>query len=246
MGADNQAKDRQARKLERKQNTRKSHDRILIVSEGEKTEPNYFKEIRNKYRLNTAHVGIEPSGYGTEPMQITQYAEDLFKQGDPHKKINPKAFEQVYIVFDRDDHKTYFDALSYIEILDKKKLLNDLDEPVRFYAVASIPCFEFWLLLHFEELKHWVHRDEVYKKLKTYLPDYEKGKNDTFSATLHNLIVAKNRAKALVQYQEEDGDDKEKDKKNTQAANRYNDSEVYTHVWVLVEALETLTNKHAR
>jgi len=244
MGADNQAKNRQARKLERKQNTRKSHDRILIVSEGEKTEPNYFKEIRNKYRLKTAHIGIEPSGYGTEPMQITQYAENLFNQGDIHKKIKPKSFEQVYIVFDRDDHKTYFDALSYIETLDKKKILNDLEEPVSFFAVASIPCFEFWLLLHFEELKHWLHRDDAYKKLKTYLTDYEKGKNNTFLATQEYLAIAKIRAKSLVQYQE--GDDKEKDKKNTQAANRYNDSDAYTHVWVLVEALEVLTNKHAQ
>lgn len=243
MGADNQAKNRQARKLERKQNIRKTHDRILIVSEGEKTEPNYFKEIRNKYRLQTAHVGIEPSGYGTEPMQITQYAENLIMQGDVHKKIKPQAFEQVYIVFDRDEHRTYFDALAYIEELDKKKLLNELGEPVRFYAVASIPCFEFWLLLHFEDIKHWLHRGEVYQKLKAHLPDYEKGKNNTFSATKNNLIKAKNRAKALVQYQE--GDDKEKDKKNTQAANRYNDSEAYTHVWVLVEALEALTHKQA-
>lgn len=244
MGVDNQAKNRQSRKLERKQNTRKSHDRILIVSEGEKTEPNYFKEIRNKYRLKTAHVGIEPSGYGTEPMQITQYAENLFKQGDSHKKIKPQSFEQVYIVFDRDNHKTYFNALSYIDALDKNKILNDLGEPVRFYAIASIPCFEFWLLLHFEEVQHWLHRDDVYKKLKFYLPDYEKGKDNTFSATQAYLVIAKNRAKALVQYRE--GDDKDKDKKNTQAANRYTDNEAYTHVWVLVEALESLTNKHAQ
>ena len=238
MGADNQPKDRQARKLDRKQNTRNSYDRILIVSEGKKTEPNYFKEIRTKYRLNTAHIGIEPSGYGTEPMQITHYAEDLFVNGDTHKKIKARSFEKVYIVFDRDEHKTYFDALSYIETLDKKKLRNDLGEPVKFYAVASIPCFEFWLLLHFEDIKHWMHRDEVYKKLKVHIIDYEKGKQGTFLATNHKLLDAKNRAKDLVQYQE--GDDKEKDKKNTHSACRYNDSEPYTHVWVLIEELETL------
>ena len=47
MGRDNQPKDRQRIQLERKENQRDSYERILIVSEGTKTEPLYFKEIRS-------------------------------------------------------------------------------------------------------------------------------------------------------------------------------------------------------
>ena len=53
MGRDNSPRERQRRQLERKQNRRASYDRVLIVSEGSKTEPNYFKEIRAEFRLHS-------------------------------------------------------------------------------------------------------------------------------------------------------------------------------------------------
>ncbi len=46
MARDNSPRERQKKQLERKQGRRAGYDRILIVSEGSKTEPNYFSEIR--------------------------------------------------------------------------------------------------------------------------------------------------------------------------------------------------------
>lgn len=43
MARDTSPKERQQKQLERKQGRRASYDRILIVSEGSKTEPNYLK-----------------------------------------------------------------------------------------------------------------------------------------------------------------------------------------------------------
>ncbi|HBW5686108.1 TPA: RloB domain-containing protein, partial [Klebsiella pneumoniae] len=118
MARDNSPKQRQQRQLERKQNRRASYDRILIVSEGSKTEPNYFREIRTIYRLHTANVEVRPSELGTAPIQVVQYAKELFEKGDRHKDIQPRAFEKVCAVFDRDDHDSYFDALRLAESLD--------------------------------------------------------------------------------------------------------------------------------
>lgn len=53
MARDNSPKERQRQQLERKLARRDSYDRILIVSEGSKTEPNYFGEIRQAYRLHS-------------------------------------------------------------------------------------------------------------------------------------------------------------------------------------------------
>jgi len=61
MARDNSPKERNKRRLARKLNQRASYDRILIVSEGSKTEPLYFKEIRAAYRLHTANVEVHPS-----------------------------------------------------------------------------------------------------------------------------------------------------------------------------------------
>ena len=79
MVQDNSPKIQQRAKLERKRNRRASYDRILIVSEGSKTEPNYFREIRAAYRLHTANVQVRPSELGTEPTQVVQHARDLFE-----------------------------------------------------------------------------------------------------------------------------------------------------------------------
>lgn len=199
MARDNSPKERQRKQLERKQGRRASYDRILIVSEGSKTEPNYFKEIRAVYRLQTANVEVRPSELGTAPIQVVLYAKELFEKGDRHKNIEPRAFEQVYAVFDRDDHDSYFNALRMAESLDGK-LKNDAKQFIRFKAIASVPCFELWLLLHYEDIQAPLHRDEVMRRLRKpeNFPGYEKGAAGAFASTRERLNVAAQRAEALA------------------------------------------------
>lgn len=222
MGADYQPKERQKRDLARKTACRASYDRILIVSEGSKTEPNYFKEIRSAYRLQTANVEVQPSELGTEPIQVVQFTKDLFENGHPHKQIQPRAFEQVYAVFDRDDHRTYFDALKLAESLDRK-LRNDNRQPVRFKAIASVPSFELWLLLHYEDIQAPLHRDEVMRRLKRHIPGYEKGECGAFNRTRDTLPTATERAQRLAA-----------------RFTAYTDPEPYTAIGELVTRLTTL------
>lgn len=197
MARDNAPKERQRKQLERKQGRRASYDRILIVSEGSKTEPNYFREIRAAHRLHTANVEVQPSELGTKPIQVVQHAKELFENGDQHKQIQPRAFEQVYAVFDRDDHGSYFDALRLAKSLDGN-LRNDNKQPVRFKAIASVPSFELWLLLHYEDIQAPIHRDEVMRRLKQHIPGYDKGAGGAFAATRGRLAVATQRAQALA------------------------------------------------
>lgn len=197
MARDNSPKERQQKQLERKQGRRACYDRILIVSEGSKTEPNYFREIRAAYRLHTANVEVQPSELGTAPIQVVLYAQQLFESGDRHKNIQRRAFEKVYAVFDRDDHDSYFDALRLAESLDGK-LRNDAKQPVVFQAVASVPSFELWLLLHYEDIQAPLHRDEVMRRLKQHIPGYEKGAGKAFATTSEHLAIATQRAERLA------------------------------------------------
>ena len=197
MGRDNAPRERQRRQLERKLTARASYDRILIVSEGSKTEPNYFTEIRKAYRLHTANVAVRPSELGTAPIQVVQYAKALFEKGDRHRGIQARAFEQVFAVFDRDDHLSYSDALDLAKSLDGK-LKNDARQAIRFRAIASVPSFELWLLLHYEDVCSPLHRDEVVRRLRRYIPGYEKGASNAFAITRDVLSVATQRAEALA------------------------------------------------
>lgn len=222
MGRDNSPKERQKKQLERKLGRRASYDRILIVSEGSKTEPNYFSEIRAAYRLHTANVEVQPSKLGTAPIQVVRYARELFENGDRSKNIQRRAFEQVYAVFDRDDHLSYFDALKLAEAL-VGKFRNDAKQPVVFKAVPSRPSFELWLLLHYENIQAPLHRDEVMRRLKQYIPDYEKGAGRAFAITREHLALATQRAEQLA-------------KRFT----AYDDPEPFTAIAALVTLLTTL------
>ena len=225
MGQDNQPKERQkARDLHRKAAKRQPFDRLLIVCEGEKTEPLYLDEIRRACRLATAHVQVWPSANGTEPLQVVDYAERLFLEGDRAKAIEQRAFDRVIAVFDRDDHATYHQALGKLKALNLAHE-NDGREPVPFQAVASVPCFELWLLLHFEDMLAPVHRNEVYARLRTHLPGYDKGQGGHFGATRHRLDAATARATVRATL-----------------TTAYDGREPYTDMHTLVSLLMTLRN----
>lgn len=198
MARDNSPKERQKKQLERKKGQRASYDRILIVSEGSKSEPNYFREIRAVYRLHTANVVVRPSELGTEPIQVVEHAKVLFEKGDPHKNIQSRAFEKVYAIFDRDDHGSYYDALARATSLNGK-LKNDARQPIRFQAIASVPSFELWLLLHYEDIQAPLPRDEVLRRLKRHISGYNKGLNNVFAITHEHLPIATQRAEALAE-----------------------------------------------
>ena len=222
MVRDNSPKIRQIKHLERKQGRRANYDRILIVSEGSKTEPNYFEEIRSTLRLHTANVVVRPGELGTAPIQVVQYAKQLFLEGDRHRNIQRLAFEQVFAVFDRDDHKSYSNALNAAELLDGT-LKNDNRQLIRFQAIPSVPSFELWLLLHFENIQSPIDRHEVLRRLKKHIPKYEKGCKGTFKMTREHLELAFSRAEKLGE-------------RNS----AYTDPEPYTAIGNLVQLLTGL------
>lgn len=222
MGKDNQPKIRQAEQLARKAGRRAGYDRILIVSEGSKTEPLYLNEIRAEYRLSTTNVQVQPSQFGTTPLQVVEYAEHLFVNGDDAKNIQPHAFEKVFAVIDRDDHTTYHNALAKAAARNRK-LRSDLNQAVRFEAIASVPCFELWLLLHFEDVLAPLHRTEVYQRLSQFLPGYDKGQEGHFAQTRQHLDVATQRAVQLVAQ-----------------SSAYHGTDPYTDIHHLVALLTTL------
>jgi hypothetical protein len=189
LARDNHPRQRQARQLERKKPQRPAYDRILIVTEGEKTEVNYFEEIRRFYRLSSAHIRVCNSPYGTTPLQVVEYARDRCRE--------TCEWERVFCVIDRDEHQGYAEALNLAQALDGRER-NDLGQPIGFSAIPSNPCFELWLLLHFQANEAYIHRNEVLRSLRDrYLRGYEKGRGGMFEATMQHLERAYANAERL-------------------------------------------------
>jgi hypothetical protein len=198
MGKDGQPKHRQAaRELLRRKAQRQPAERLLIVCEGSKTEPLYLGEIRQQLRLPSANVQVQPAAHGTEPLRVVEYAEHLFTEGQRALGIHARSFDRVVAVFDRDEHHTYHAALQRVAALNGR-LENDEKVNVPFEAVVSVPCFELWLLLHFEDVFAPLHRDEAVARLRAHLAGYAKGQGSHWGATCARLDAATQRAAALV------------------------------------------------
>jgi hypothetical protein len=189
MGRDNQPKDRQKVRLERKIGKRMPYDRLLVVCEGTQTEPNYFNEIRRLYKLSSANIVVLPSKDGTQPQKVVNYAYECCQKNN--------KWEKVFCVFDRDDHPNFENAIKSAAAKNEQ-LTNDQGEKIQFYAIPSVPCFELWLYLHFSEITSEVSRFDLLRRLKEYMPAYEKSAEGHFAQTKANLTAAYENAERLA------------------------------------------------
>ncbi len=112
-------------------------DRALIVTEGSKTEPRYFKRLIQELGLSAARVNIAGQG-GSAPISVVRCAEKLLKR-DPD-------FEHVFLVFDRDRHATYHDAINQARRLRPNKNKAPGNQSIE--AIPSVPCFEIRYRFH--------------------------------------------------------------------------------------------------
>jgi len=128
--------------LNRRGPRREPYDRVLIVCEGSKTEPNYLREMISHHQLSSANVQITGDG-GSAPSSVVEYAIELFEK-DPD-------YNSIFCVFDRDEHASYDAAVQRVRdsILIRRQGRRRLGV-ARFEAITSVPCFEYWILLHFQ------------------------------------------------------------------------------------------------
>ncbi|MGD0519029.1 MAG: RloB family protein [Thermoguttaceae bacterium] len=155
------ARDRQRRKG-RKPPFRDPKPCILIVSEGDVTEPEYFwgfvKDCRNPrvdIRVADEH-GVPKTLVGVAKKYKREAEEKASREEDENL-----AYDSVWCVFDIDDHAHVGEA---------KEMARDNGIEL----AISNPCFELWLLLHFRDNPGMQHRDKIEKNLKDYVPKYDK------------------------------------------------------------------------
>lgn len=117
---------------------RQERDKVLIVTEGKKTEPDYFRRLISELCLTTAKVKITGDG-GSAPISVVELAEGILELDDD--------YEQIYLVFDRDRHASYDDAIARTATLSGRAAFADKTV----VAVTSVPCFEIWYSLHVAE-----------------------------------------------------------------------------------------------
>jgi len=145
-----------------------SGNAFLIVTEGEKTEPNYLSTLRDRLHLSAAEVEVvHPEG--TDPITLVRRAIELRNIRKREAKRGPLIeYDEVWVVYDLE--KIHDERRG----LDKKARNLSGASDIRF--AVSDPCFEFWLLLH-EEFTTRPFPDcaDVVRQLKKSLTGYSKG-----------------------------------------------------------------------
>jgi hypothetical protein len=132
---------------------------IVIVCEGQETEPNYFEALRQKYRLRTLNVRVV-SGKGA-PISVVNRAVD------EKKKIDDPA-DEVWCVFDTENPNENPSLKTAIEKAKKAKL----------NLAVSNPAFEYWYFIHFDpSSRPFANGQGMKRALKVYIPDYSENAN---------------------------------------------------------------------
>ena len=112
-------------------------ERALIVTEGSKTEPVYIERLIQELGLTAARVNIAGDG-GSAPISVVEYAK-RFLRNDPD-------FEHVFLVFDRDGHTTYREAIDEARRFRPNKNKAPGNQSIE--AIPSIPSFEIRYRFH--------------------------------------------------------------------------------------------------
>lgn len=185
---------RNAKSYQRDKTQRRATGRtFLIVTEGEKTEPNYMTALRDQLRLKAAEVEIIHLK-GTDPLSLTQKAWEL---REARKKAAKNGFvveyDEVWVVFDLETATS-----SHRNKAEQAQAAKEFTG-IRF--AFSDPSFEYWLLLHEEyTTSNFPDSASVEKRFKTIptLNDYSKGKwkpNQEFLLKLPDAITHAERCR---------------------------------------------------
>ncbi len=149
-------------KYKRRTKTKKERDIILIVCEGEKTEPYYFEGFR------LPNVTVKGVGYSTD--RLVKEAIKIKKRA----KKDKEPYNQVWCVFDRNS----FPQQNYNNAFD---IARDNDIKVAF----SNEAFELWYILHFDYFDVGLSRDRYKEMLSDRLGfNYEKN-----NSRMYDLLI---------------------------------------------------------
>jgi len=161
------------------------------VCEGRVTEPDYFRALGRRERIKLIEVVVNDEG--GVPKTLVERAVQLKKSADREaRRMNDRflRYDEIWCVFDIDAHPNVAQAKQ--QARDNTILL-----------AVSNPCFEVWILLHFQDQRGHVERHTVQGICRGHIPGFVK--SVPFSALDGRYEEAVARATALEKWQIECG-----------------------------------------
>lgn len=168
----------------------------LIFCEGTKTEPFYFKEIKNKINQkypNRINLEIQGEGVSTS---------NLLEKAKKYVQNSANTYKHVWLVYDKDDFLA--EDFDETETRCKTLTLENNGEP-SYHALWSNPCIELWFLLHFCFINTEMLRAQYLENLSDYMQScglglYKKNREDMYTVLSKYREQAIQNAKNLEKY----------------------------------------------
>lgn len=177
--------------LKRRGPTRRPPVKFIVFTEGKNTEPDYLQALQALY--DRTIIEIDPRKAAGVPKTIAaralEYAKEsgLTKRG--RKKLDSfEANDQVWVMFDRDEHP-------------KVKESIDLCVANNIGVAYTNPCFELWLILHFNDFDKVLDHHKVQDEFRAVCSDYSTrgGKTAKCEKFIANHREAEKRAAKMVE-----------------------------------------------
>jgi hypothetical protein len=143
----------------------------LVLCCCEETEPSYFDGLKLATGSRSTKVKV---GKSSDPNALV---------GEARMWITDDRYDQVWCVADVDQ-------------FDPRAAVQAADRLIGVELAISNPCFELWLLLHFEDWRRYEDAcDRLADQLRRHVPTYEK--RVEFSKLGDGVSQAVERAKRL-------------------------------------------------
>ncbi len=181
MGTEDRFKKQQALNRERTEGSRIPRPgSLLIVTEGEKTEPLYLGGMRDYIKASypKARLDICVQGVGMGTVALVNKAIEIANRA-------PAPYENKWVCFDKDDFKDFDEAIA-------------LAGTFGFKVAWSNQAFEYWLYLHFYYAKSALHRDIWFEKVDETLQAWGLGRYAKNMENMFSVFAADGRLKAAI------------------------------------------------
>ena len=159
---------------------------VIVVTEGEKTEPQYINEFLRVHKR--PNVQVEKTGF--DPQGVVE------KAIERKRDLGRGARAHVWAVFDRDEHQRFDKALH-------------LAQQHGICVAVSNPCFELWAVFHYRDHAAPIDRHDCQRLLARLCAGYQADRGKLFKdaeVIRSNHDAAVQRGKQSLHDRKEEGD----------------------------------------
>jgi len=166
---------------------------ILVVTEGTKTEPQYFRALQQHLHLAATQIVVRPAD-GTDPRSVVRSAMALVRARSlGARRGEGVRYGETWVVFDSEHRLGSAELTAALDMAAAAKI----------HVAMSSPCFEFWLVLHFEyTTQYMVNYTAAESRLKMHIAAYDKS-NLPMPVLLPLVPIAVENARRCIIAQDE-------------------------------------------